>query len=330
MDPITQGTLGAALSESFSDKHKVKVATLLGCFGGLFADIDILFQSPSDPLLFLEFHRQFTHSLIFIPVGALICTGLAWAFAKKHLSFRQTYLCCFLGYTTHGLLDACTTYGTQLFWPFSDMRVAWNTISIIDPFFTLPLLVLVVIGVINRNPTFARFALAWVFIYLSLGIIQRDRAVAVGVDLARSRGHTPIRLEANPGFGSLVLWKVLYEDNNQFYVDAVRVGLTSKIIPGDHIEKLNLEKHFSWLDSSSQQARDIERFRWFSNGYLAIDQDFPYRIFDIRYSVLPNEIDALWVIDLNPDASPQAHVKFTTSRAVSGRKLSRLIEMPFD
>ena len=330
MDPFTQGALGAALSESFSDEHKVKVATLLGCFGGLFADIDVLIQSPSDPLLFLEFHRQFTHSLIFIPVGALICASLAWVFAKKYLSFRQTYLCCFLGYITHGLLDACTTYGTQLFWPFSDQRVAWNTISIFDPFFTLPLLVLVVVGVIKRNPIFARFALAWVFIYLSLGIIQRDRAVAVGVDLAQSRGHTPIRLEANPGFGSLVLWKVLYEADNQFYVDAVRVGLTSKIIPGDHVEKLNLEKHFPWLDSSSQQARDIERFRWFSNRYLAIDQDFPYRIFDIRYSVLPNEINALWVIDLNPDASPKAHVKFTTSRSASRRKLSRLIEMLFD
>ncbi len=330
MDPFTQGTLGAALSESFSDEHKVKVAALLGCFGGLFADIDVLFQSSSDPLLFLEFHRQFTHSLIFIPVGAMICAGLAWKLAKKHLSFRQTYLFCFLGYATDGLLDACTTYGTQLFWPFSDMRVAWNTISIIDPFFSLPLLVLVVIGVIKRNPTFARFALAWVFIYLSLGIIQRDRAVAVGVDLARSRGHTPIRLEANPGFGSLLLWKVVYEANNQFYVDAVRVGLTSKIIPGDHIEKLDLEKHFPWLDSSSQQARDIERFRWFSNRYLAIDQDFPYRIFDIRYSVLPNEINALWVIDINPHANPHAHVKFTTNRSVSGRKLSRLIEMLSD
>lgn len=330
MDPITQGTLGATLSGSFSDKRKVKVATLLGCFSGMFADIDILFQSPTDPLLFLEIHRQFTHSLIFIPVGALICACLAWVLVKKHLSFRQTYLFCFLGYTTHGLLDACTTYGTQLFWPFSDMRIAWNTISIVDPFFTLPLLVLIVAGVLKRNRNFARFALAWVFIYLSLGVIQRDRAVAAGTDLAQARGHTPIRLEANPGFGSLLLWKVIYEADNIFYVDAVRIGLTSKVIPGDRIEKLNLEKHFPWLDSSSQQAKDVERFRWFSNQYLAIDQNFPNRIIDIRYSVLPNEIRALWVIDLDPNAGPQAHVEFTTSRNASGRKLSRLIEMLID
>lgn len=330
MDPITQATLGATLSESFSDRHTIKAATILGCFGGMFADIDILFQSPSDPLLFLEIHRQFTHSLIFIPVGALICAGLAWVFAKKYFSFRQTYLFCFLGYTTHGLLDACTTYGTLLFWPLSDMRVAWNTISIVDPFFTLPLLFLVVIGVFKRNRIFARVALVWVFIYLSLGIIQRDRAVAVGIDLAQARGHDPIRLEALPGFGSLLLWKVVYEAGDVFYVDAVRVGLNPKIIPGSRIEKLNLEKHFPWLDSSSQQAKDIERFRWFSNQYLAIDPSFPNQIVDIRYSVLPDEIAALWVIELDPNADPQAHVRFTTNRGASGRTLSRFMQMLLD
>lgn len=330
MDPITQGALGATLSGSFSDKHKIKVATLLGCFGGMFADIDVLFQSPSDPLLFLEFHRQFTHSLIFIPVGALICAGLAWVFAKKHLNFRQTYLFCFLGYATHGLLDTCTTYGTQLLWPFSDMRVAWNTISIVDPFFTLPLLALLVIGVVKRNPIVSRFALAWVFIYLSLGFIQRDRAVDVGIDLAHARGHVPMRLEAKPSFGNLLLWKVVYETDDEFYVDAVRVGVTTKVIPGDKIEKLDLEKHFPWLETSSQQAKDIERFRWFSNRYLAVDQNFPNRIIDIRYSVLPNEITALWAIDLNPNAGPLAHVRFTTNRSVSGRTLSKLMQMLFD
>ena len=43
-----------------------------------------------------------------------------------------------MGYATHGLLDSCTSYGTQLFWPFSDVRVAWDTMSIVDPLFTVP------------------------------------------------------------------------------------------------------------------------------------------------------------------------------------------------
>jgi inner membrane protein len=330
MDPITQGTLGATLSESFSDKRKVKVAALLGCFAGLSADIDVLIQWPSDPLLFLEFHRQFTHSLVFIPVGALICAALAWKLAKKHLNFKETYQFCLLGYATHGLLDACTTYGTQLFWPFSNMRVAWNTISIVDPLFTLPVLTLVVLGVTQQKPMFARLALAWVFVYLSLGLIQRDRAIAAGFELARTRGHTPVRLEAKPGFGNLVLWKVIYEAEDVFHVDAIRVGITAKIMPGDQIEILNIEKHFPWLDTTSQQAKDIERFRWFSRGYLALDQSDPNRIIDIRYSVLPNEISALWAIELDPDAGPQAHVRFTTRRSASWRQLSSMVEMLID
>ena len=65
--------------------------------------------------------------------------------ARKALSWRQTYLACLdTGYATHGLLDACTSYGTQLFWPFSDERVAWNNSSIVDPLFTLPILALVI------------------------------------------------------------------------------------------------------------------------------------------------------------------------------------------
>jgi len=330
MDPITQGVLGATLSESFADEHKVKTAALLGCLGGLSADIDVLFQSPGDPLLFLEFHRQFTHSLIFIPVGALICSLIAWPWAKKHLKFKQAYLFCLLGYATHGLLDSCTTYGTQLFWPFSDIRVAWDTISIVDPLFTLPLLALVVTGVVKRNPLFPRIAFAWGLIYLTLGFIQRDRAVEAGWELANARGIVPVRLEAKPGFGSLLLWKIIYETEDRFFVDAVRVTSSITVFPGESIEKLNLEKHFTWLDLNSQQAKDIERFRWFSNRYLAVDKKQPNTIIDVRYSMLPNQIKALWGIELNPDAGPETHVIFNTDRQTTGEETSRLIKMLID
>ena len=327
MDPITQATLGATLSKSFANKDNVKAAALLGLLGGLAPDIDVVFQSPSDPLLFLEYHRQFTHSLIFIPFGALICALLAWRFSKNTLSFRQTWLFCFLGYATHGLLDACTTYGTQLFWPFSDVRIAWNTVSIIDPLFTLPLIALVILGVQKRTPVFGRIALIWAAFYLSLGLVQRDRAIDAGIALANDRGHTPIRLEAKPGFANLVLWKVVYETEDKFYVDAIRVGLTEKLYQGTAIEKLDIERHFPWLDHNSQQAEDIERFRWFSNRYLAVDKNFPNRIIDIRYSILPNTIDALWGIDLSPTADSSEHVQFTTNRDTSNRDLSKLLEM---
>jgi len=330
MDPISQGSLGAALSQSASNKDSVKAATLFGCFGGLAPDLDILISSPTDPLLFLEFHRQFTHSLVFVPIGALLVTLVLYRWLGKDLSFKQSYLFCLLGYATHGLLDACTSYGTQLLWPFSSERFAWNNVSIIDPFFTIPILALIILGVRRKQPLLARFAFVWAIAYLSFGVFQRERAISIGNQLAESRGHTPIRLEAKPGFANLILWKVIYETNDHFYVDAVRVGISHKSYTGDRVEKLSLAGHFPWLDQSSQQAKDVERFRWFSNGYLAMDSDNPNRIIDIRYSVVPNEINALWGIELDPEKPADAHVTWLSLRSTKAEQTTKWWRMLTD
>ncbi len=330
MDPISQGSLGATLAQTVAGREKIKAATLLGCFGGLAPDLDIFIQSPSDPLLFLEFHRQFTHSLFFIPFGALIVAVVMHRWLGKGLAFKESYFYCLLGYATHGLLDACTTYGTQLFWPFSTERIAWNNVSIIDPLFTFPILGLIIFGVVRKRPVFGRAALVWAVIYLSLGIVQRDRAVAAGWQLAAQRGHAPLRLEAKPGFANLVLWKVVYETDDRFYVDAIRVGVADKVFPGDSAEKLDLDRHFTWLSPDSQQAADVERFRWFSNSYLALDPNVSNRIIDVRYSVVPNEIEALWAIDLVEGRAADAHVDWRPLRRTSAAQTSKWWVMLFD
>ena len=140
MDPISQGAIGAlAAQTSVRHKNLAKV-TLVGCLAGLAPDLDVLIQSREDPILFLEYHRQFTHSLLFIPFGSLLVAITLLGFLKDSLNFKTIYLASFLGFATHGLLDACTSYGTQLFWPFSNTRVSWNNISIVDPLFTLPII----------------------------------------------------------------------------------------------------------------------------------------------------------------------------------------------
>ena len=112
--------------------------TFIGALAGMAPDLDVLIRSNTDPLLFLEYHRQFTHSLLFIPLGSLLCALVFWKTIGRGINFSTVWLAAFLGYLTHGLLDACTTYGTLLLWPFSDARIAWNTIAVIDPLFTLP------------------------------------------------------------------------------------------------------------------------------------------------------------------------------------------------
>lgn len=326
MDPITQGALGAALPQSLSAPSKVRGAALVGALSGMAPDLDVFIRSASDPLLFLEYHRQFTHALLFIPVGALICAIVFTPLVNKSLSFKQTYLFCFLGYATHGLIDACTTYGTQLFWPISDARIAWNSVSVIDPLITFPILALVITAVVRRRANFARAGFIWLLCYLAFGVLQRDRAETAGASLAAERGHTPLSVVAKPSFGNLLVWKIIYEANGHFYIDAVRAGIDISYFPGQSVEKLDIARHYPNVIPGSQQAADIQRFSWFSDGYLAKDPDHAARIIDVRYSMVPNEIDALWGIELNAE-TPDEHVRYVTMRDNSSEKLGKLIDL---
>lgn len=288
-------------------------------------DLDVLIRSSADPLLALQFHRQFTHALVFIPVGALIvAAALHWLF-RRTLRFRETWLACLLGYATHGLLDACTSYGTQLFWPFSDYRVSWNVVSVIDPFFTLPVLVLVVLAVVRRRRVFTAAAAGWAIGYLLLGYVQHERAFAVAEQVARERGHEPTRLSLKPGFGNIVLWKSIYEHDGRYYVDAIRTLADVRSCPGTTVAKLNVARQLPDLVADSRQARDIERFRWFSQDYLAL-RDADGLIMDMRYSTVPDEVEPLWgiVIDL---ATPDAPVKWWTRRDTDARQRARFAEL---
>lgn len=329
MDPVSQGVLGASVPQAFSEKKHLVAATLFGALSGMAPDLDSFIRSDTDPLLYLQYHRQFTHALVFIPIGSLICALVFYFLLARRwqMSFKLTYFFCLLGYATHGLLDACTSYGTQLLWPFSTERFAWNTISIVDPLFTLPLLALVMTGAVRKNPRFAQIALCWVVFYQGLGIYQHQRVAGAGAQLAEQRGHAPIRAEVKPSFGNLLVWKVIYEVDDGYYTDAVRAGPRLTIFPGEFISKLDIERDLPWLDENSQQARDLARFDWFSNGFLALDPDNPLRVIDMRYSFVPNEAMGMWSIWLNRQAAKTDHVTFIQDRDTSGPRQEKFFRM---
>jgi inner membrane protein len=327
MDPLSQAALGASWAQSGARSPNLVGAGLLGATAAMAPDLDALIQSSRDPLLFLEYHRHFTHSFVFVPVGALLCAMLFHRFVRGRTSFVRTYVLCFLGFASHGLLDACTSYGTQLLWPFSDARIAWSIVSVVDPAFTLPVLALVVLAGLKRRPHFALAAAAWAAAYLALGAAQNARAAAVGQQIAASRGHVPQRLEAKPALGSILLWKIIYEHDDRYYVDAVRTGVTPTIYPGESTAKLDLAEHFPWLEPGSRQALDVERFRRISDDFLTVDDDDPDRIVDMRYSMLPNEIEGFWAIALDPLAASDQHVRYVTTRENASAQARRLIGM---
>lgn len=320
MDPVTQGVLGATVATVVSPVRQRKHLAAIACVGalaGMAPDLDVLFWSPKDPLLFLDYHRHFTHSLAFVPIGALIVAAVLYCFyfrTRQSLSRQQLYLYCLIGYGTHGLLDCFTTYGTSLLWPFSDARIAWNWISVVDPGFTVPTLLLLWFGVRRQKTIWLKLGSLWMLAYLSFGWIQHQRAMEAGVLIAENRAHTPQHISVKPAFGSLLLWKSIYKHGRHYYVDAVRTGFTVTLWPGDRIPALSEDEHLAWLDPNSQQARDLERFRHFSNGYLAWQvAEYP-TVTDIRYSMIPNETESIWGIRLKPDKAADEHIDYFVNR----------------
>lgn len=328
MDPVSQAALGAAFAQSRARSHKLVPATIVGCLAGMAPDADILIQSSTDPLLFLEYHRHFTHSLVFIPIGALVCTAILHRFTRRHLSFAECYFFSFLGYASHGVLDACTTYGTLLLWPFSDDRIAWDNVSVVDPAFTIPVIALTTLAYRRKLALLGRLALMWAVAYLAFGVFQAQRASDVGAALAHSRGHTPTTARTMPSIANLLLWRHVYEHDGRFYVDAIRVGFRPQVFEGASLERFRPDA-LTWLDPDSAQADDIERFSHFAGGYIGVAAGNSHRLVDLRYSALPNDVAGIWSIELDPTADSHAHVSFTTSRTAGEGGLGALLAMLF-
>lgn len=328
MDLLTQGLLGATMAQSGAKQQEMRIVTGIGFFAGIAADVDILIQSENDPLLNIEFHRHFTHSLFFVPLGALIVAFILWPFLRKRLPFARLYWFTFLGYCLSGTLDAFTSYGTNLLWPVSNERVALNIISVLDPAFTLILLIAGAIAFKKYKHTAARIGLLLAAVYLSFGWVQMQRAETAATALIAEREHRAERLLVKPTLANLVLWRSIYEFDGQFHVDAIRVGLFSvpRIYPGESVEKFVLERDLQGLPASSVLAQDIERFSHFSSEFLAIRPQQPNVLVDVRYSNLPTTIAPLWGIEIDP-AQPDRHARYKLYRDSSSATREKFMKL---
>ncbi|MCW8923435.1 MAG: metal-dependent hydrolase [Gammaproteobacteria bacterium] len=305
MDVLTQGLLGAALSQSIAKKEEVRLATGIGFIAGLIADADILISSASDPMLNIELHRHFSHSIFFIPIGALIAALLLWPVLKRFSSiemprFKRLYVFCLLGYSLSGFIDACTSYGTHLLWPLNDERITFHIISIIDPIFTGMLMFAVIKAWRNHRPRIAHIGLAFCGCFLLLGVFQLNRATDLAMELAQSRQHIVEKLTVKPSLGNLLVWRSTYISSDTIYVDAVRAGITeSKVYPGSSVPLFIPERDARGIPEDSVLYGDILRFKKFSDGYIAMEPGRDDLLGDMRYSMTPIKISALWGITLD-------------------------------
>ena len=329
MDPLTQATIGAAAAVAVARPSETRLALVLGALAGAAPDLDVLIRSESDPLLALEYHRHFTHSLLTAPlIGLLVAILFRGLFFAKPWPFQRLALFGVIGALTHGLIDACTSYGTLLYWPLSRHRESWDIISIIDPLFTVPLCLLAVISFAFRRPPFARLAIGLCLSYLCFGMYQRSQALDYAVSLAESRGHSPTEMTVRPSLANTVLWRIVYRNEDRYYVDAVRRVPFSEPVhyPGGSVDAFGETAVERELPRGSILAADVERFRFFSQGYL---YRFPQQsnvVGDLRYAMFPDSTVPLWGIRIDL-SEPNTHAPIEYFRDPSKRAFERLWRM---
>jgi inner membrane protein len=318
MDVITQCVLGASAGQAFLGRRLPRSAWLAGAIGGYIPDADIFIRPAEDPLRGWLWHRHFTHGVGFIPVGALIATLPFLLFPAGRRAFGWLYLAALAGIATHAPLDACTSFGTCLWWPFTEKRVSLDLIGIIDPLVTLPLLVTVVWSAVlswrrrhdlerpaplAERPTRWRkvalfgFAWAWLYIFIGGGLMNARAAAAIG-ELARRRGHENVEgLRLMPQPLSLLLWRSVYIHDGQVWSDAVHTLPLRpvRVISGNPQPLVTVEAALARAGAISDvQRRAVTGFYWFADGYVSADPQNPAFLGDMRYGIDPERFSCMW------------------------------------
>jgi inner membrane protein len=328
VDPLTHGLLGAAVAQAALPAPESRKALLLGAAAGMLADGDVLLRVVSDPALPWEVHRHATHALLFSPLGGLLAAlpfliaSSAWRARWRAVVFAAT-----LAYATHGLLDACTSYGTSLFLPFSSARAAWDVIAILDPLFTLMLGAGMLLAAwrLRKAPAFA--ALALCAAYLGLGWRQHAAAMDEVLRLAASRGHVVERALPTPM--NLVVWRGLYVAQGRIFADGGRVPIlgAARFTAGTSVPLPAPEAGPSSGRADARAARiaDVEaRFERFADGFAARDPERPDVLADMRYSLEVASFSPLWGIRVgasNVDGDPVSWVDLAADRRASLRRM---------
>lgn len=142
MDSITQAALGAAIGEATLGKHIGNKGAVLGAIVATIPDLDVALYLFYDKFEMLSIHRGFSHSVVFSIIGAVsiayVLQRMKWT---KMVSYQKLWIFTWLALFTHMLLDTFTAYGTQLFLPFSDARIGFDSVNVVDPVYTIPLLI---------------------------------------------------------------------------------------------------------------------------------------------------------------------------------------------
>ena len=294
MDSITQIVLGAACGEAVLGKKIGNRALLFGAIGGTIPDLDVfvgklLFNNEIDAM---AFHRGFMHSFLFAILAAIGFGMLVfWIYnrGKRYgMTTQKEWMWLFFASIfTHPILDSFTAYGTQLFAPFSNYRVAFNNIAVADPFYTLPFLTaLIIMMCFKRTSTKRRL-----FLYLGLGLsslymlstlVNKYHVNGVYKQALAEQRFDYIRFQTQPTILNNILWYGIAETSDAYYVGFYSILDTEATINKWH----KLPKNHELIEG---MPKDLETLAWFSDGYYNLSETASldtYLFKDLRYPLM--------------------------------------------
>lgn len=301
MDSLSQIALGSAVAIGVMGRRTaVWKAATWGAIAGTLPDLDVVIDH-GDALLNMVLHRAESHALFWLTLFAPL---MAWVVSRIHREahlFRRWWLSLWLVLVTHPLLDAMTVYGTQLLLPFTNHPYGVGSVFIIDPAYTLPLVVGVVAALRMKD---AARGLRWNTVglvvstaYLAWSVLAQAHVEQQARASLREQGVAAERVLVTPAPFQTLLWRVvaLPDDSS----DPRFLEAYVSLLDGARPVRFATHTRGAELMAAHGQAAPVARLATFAGGFvkLSATPDGQLRITDLRMGQQP---DYVFNFDLGP------------------------------
>ncbi|MEH6732257.1 MAG: metal-dependent hydrolase [Pseudoalteromonas distincta] len=271
MDSLTQVALGSAVGYAVLGNKIGRKAVLWGAILGTLPDLDVFLPYGGSVEAF-TYHRSFSHSLL---IHLLISPLIVWLILKIHAGMQiykvRWFWLVFLSLSTHALLDSLTVYGTQLLWPFTEYPFAVSSVFIIDPAYTLPLLIGVICTLIPKIQAATAYhinaaALVLSSLYLFCALILKV-SIDDKVKTALNNRQIPVNAYiSTPAPLTTLLWRIVVMSDGQYYE-----GYASVFDVPNDVTLTPYQTTPSLLNNISDEWA-IKRLQWFTKGFYSVRQ----------------------------------------------------------
>jgi inner membrane protein len=326
MDSLSQIALGAAVSVAvFRRKQPLWQSALLGAVAGTLPDLDVLI-SHGDPISDMTYHRTESHSLFYLTLFSPLLAWLWLRIQRQAVSFGRTLVAIWLVLITHPLLDMFTIYGTQFALPFSNYPFGIGSVFVIDPLYTLPLLIGTIVTLKRQRLGWNNLCLALSCAYLGFGLWAQHSVKTLAMTQLpsppASRTDGQLLVSATPFNG--VLWRLLWVQNDAYY------EAYYSLLDNSTTLRWQAYPRDAELLSRYQSHAAVARLHWFSHGFVALRTETDANTPDA--SVASPQLPALILTDLRMGMEPGYSFSFRLPRNPQGTiaGLPEQLDMPQD